>query len=206
MTRFVDTGRHITSHRIPYVRFDGKMNAKQRQDVLQRFSIPIEEGSSTQTIATSQAMPATQKRRTGRTSRIINDIDDENNVATDGADRDFVNGASDSGDSFLDDDEDSLTWTKKGKSRPKGKGKGKGKAKASNPKAFRRESSGEVPRVMLISLKAGALGLNLTVANNVYLYVCSTFTYRRYELTIIFSEWIRKRSVKKAITSYNCSL
>jgi len=40
--------------------------------------------------------------------------------------------------------------------------KGKGRAKAS-------ANESENPRVMLLSLKAGAFGLNLTVANNVYL-------------------------------------
>lgn len=40
--------------------------------------------------------------------------------------------------------------------------KGKGKAKT-------RERSSLIPKVMLISLKAGALGLNLTMANNVFL-------------------------------------
>jgi SWI/SNF-related matrix-associated actin-dependent regulator of chromatin subfamily A3 len=60
--------------------------------------------------------------------------------------------------------------------RKKGKRKNKGKRKATthmvedNAAAFRMPANNGVnPKVMLISLKAGALGLNLTVANNVYL-------------------------------------
>ena len=64
-----------------------------------------------------------------------------------------------------------LSWVE-GK---KGKGKGKGKGKAKATKASTQvqtpvpQFDGVNPRVMLISLKAGALGLNLTFANNVYL-------------------------------------
>ena len=43
------------------------------------------------------------------------------------------------------------------------------KSSASTSAAYDSAISGAIPRVMLISLKAGALGLNLTVANNVYL-------------------------------------
>jgi SWI/SNF-related matrix-associated actin-dependent regulator of chromatin subfamily A3 len=48
------------------------------------------------------------------------------------------------------------------KSDPKGKGKAK------DVRSVSPDEDGN-PRVMLLSLKAGALGLNLTVANNVYL-------------------------------------
>jgi SWI/SNF-related matrix-associated actin-dependent regulator of chromatin subfamily A3 len=55
----------------------------------------------------------------------------------------------------------------------KGKGKAKGKAKAAARSDFAPTGytavNGVNPKVMLISLKAGALGLNLTVANNIYL-------------------------------------
>jgi SWI/SNF-related matrix-associated actin-dependent regulator of chromatin subfamily A3 len=63
----------------------------------------------------------------------------------------------------------------------RGKGKGKGKANGKSKTGTRsrvapvgntmdEQSSSRVnPKVMLISLKAGALGLNLTVANNIYL-------------------------------------
>jgi hypothetical protein len=55
----------------------------------------------------------------------------------------------------------------------KGKGKAKGKSKAATRSDFApvgvAAMNGINPKVMLISLKAGALGLNLTVANNIYL-------------------------------------
>jgi SWI/SNF-related matrix-associated actin-dependent regulator of chromatin subfamily A3 len=55
----------------------------------------------------------------------------------------------------------------------KGKAKAKGKSKAAARYAFAPVGvvpmNGINPKVMLISLKAGALGLNLTVANNIYL-------------------------------------
>jgi SWI/SNF-related matrix-associated actin-dependent regulator of chromatin subfamily A3 len=55
----------------------------------------------------------------------------------------------------------------------KGKGKAKGKSKAAARSDFAPVGNAAVngvnPKVMLISLKAGALGLNLTVANNIYL-------------------------------------
>jgi hypothetical protein len=55
----------------------------------------------------------------------------------------------------------------------KGKGKAKGKSKAAARSDFvpvgNASVNGVNPKVMLISLKAGALGLNLTVANNIYL-------------------------------------
>ena len=72
-------------------------------------------------------------------------------------------------DDFIDDSDDE---SKRAASK-KGKGKAKGKKKTTAPSRTLTPSntrSDEVnPRVMLISLKAGALGLNLTVANNVYL-------------------------------------
>ena len=77
-----------------------------------------------------------------------------------------------------DNDDDNAPKAEWSRSKAKAKGKGKGKAKArvvldsdEEAEAEEREfvTSGSNPKVMLISLKAGALGLNLTVANNVYL-------------------------------------
>lgn len=55
----------------------------------------------------------------------------------------------------------------------KGKGRAKGKSKAAAQYDLApvggAAMNGINPKVMLISLKAGALGLNLTVANNIYL-------------------------------------
>ena len=80
-------------------------------------------------------------------------------------------------DADSDDDADSARpQSKKRKTKAKGKGKGKGKAVARSRVASvgrtmntPSTSNGVNPKVMLISLKAGALGLNLTVANNIYL-------------------------------------
>lgn len=77
----------------------------------------------------------------------------------------FVEGADDDDDDFIDD-EDVV------QKKPK-KGKGKARNSRSTTMSSRDTSNssfdGVNPKVMLISLKAGALGLNLTVANNVYL-------------------------------------
>lgn len=74
-------------------------------------------------------------------------------------------------DFFSDDDDNAYV----------GKGKGKAKARSSGSGSKGRSyidalDGGRIvnPPVMLISLKAGALGLNLTVANNVFLYVAAT--------------------------------
>ncbi|KDN42322.1 hypothetical protein RSAG8_06813, partial [Rhizoctonia solani AG-8 WAC10335] len=64
-------------------------------------------------------------------------------------------------DDFIDDDETYFTATQSSK----GKGKGKaGKGKTTSGRSF-----GKNPKVLLISLKSGATGLNLTVANHLFL-------------------------------------
>ncbi|KAF7306156.1 hypothetical protein HMN09_00770900 [Mycena chlorophos] len=100
---------------IEYIRFDGRMSGKRREEAIAQFSVPL--GT-------------------------------DNRAAS----------ADDSDEDFIDDDDDDAPR------RKKGKGKGKQRAKAS---AY--SGSGGNPKVMLISLKAGALGLNLTVANHVFL-------------------------------------
>ena len=93
------------------------------------------------------------------------DIDDNN-------DTDFMVGIADD-DDFLDDEDDDRAFSSKrrnGTGKTKGKGKAKSTGRISARAGFNGASfAGENPKVMLISLKAGALGLNLTVANNVYL-------------------------------------
>jgi hypothetical protein len=106
-----------------------------------------------------------QRRRQRQDAGVVSVISDD--------DDEFVpqSDAIGDGDDDNDDDNDSAPWNNK-----KGKRKDKGKRKATTPiveddaAAFRMPATnGANPKVMLISLKAGALGLNLTVANNVYL-------------------------------------
>jgi SWI/SNF-related matrix-associated actin-dependent regulator of chromatin subfamily A3 len=145
------------------------MSAKRRQETLERFSLPLEDDVTLETCAETP-LPPTRSRRssTQATSHGESiDIDDD-------GDADFtVNGISDD-DDFLDNEDDNSAFSskpRKGKGKAKGNTKGKAKAKSTARRAGVNGSSfaGENPKVMLISLKAGALGLNLTVANNVYL-------------------------------------
>ncbi|EKM54585.1 uncharacterized protein PHACADRAFT_197015 [Phanerochaete carnosa HHB-10118-sp] len=156
---------------IAYVRFDGGMSAKRRQETIARFSVPIAEDGSP-ALALTQAPTASQASRSTRVRRkssrnVSSDVLDL--TADSDGDADFVAPADESDDdSFIDDFEDERP-KKKGKG--KGKGKANGKRKASTPKSNYHFAlpDGANPKIMLISLKAGALGLNLTVANNVYL-------------------------------------
>lgn len=144
------------------MRFDGTMSAKRRQETIARFSIPVQEDdslpTSTQDVLISTQNTRTRKRTTRSSAKIVIDggVDDDK-------DSDFVvNNDNDDDDDFIVDDRDR---------KPAKKGKGKRKAAITisdlDPPVY--SADGVNPRVMLISLKAGALGLNLTVANNVYL-------------------------------------
>ena len=169
-------------HRIPYVRFDGRMSARRRQETLEAFSVPIEDTTgeiadnySTPVASVSEVQPT---RRGARSSsrRGAEAMDSEQNASA-------VLVISDDEDEFVpqvyvisddDDDFDGAPTNKKGKSKAKGKRKATARTGSApmenNLIAFRAPATNGVnPKVMLISLKAGALGLNLTVANNVYL-------------------------------------
>ncbi|KAG6378256.1 putative DNA repair protein rad5 [Boletus reticuloceps] len=150
-TSFLDKiGEALEENGIPYARFDGQLSARKRQEVLERFSIPLDPDESP---APGEPLPSTHLRQT-QTQLTVEDDEDGN-------DSDFVAGNDTDDDDF---DEDISTRVKKNK--------GKGKAKAIpvtkqvfDASAFYKEN----PKVLLISLKAGALGLNLTVANHVFL-------------------------------------
>lgn len=96
-------------------------------------------------------------------------------MGDDDADADYTFKDDGDDDDFIDDAEDDEALRRKGKSK-KGKGKAKKQTRISaappststylDGSAFGTEVN---PKVMLLSLKAGALGLNLTVANNVFL-------------------------------------
>ena len=147
--------------RIAYVRFDGQMSAKRREDTIARFSVPITEDPTS--APQSVAIDGTQRRT--RTKTINSAALDDDDDMTNGDDSDFVVGDDGDDSDFVGDDRDEGP-----KRKAKSKSKGKGKAKAAPRKPYNGSMFDDVnPRVMLISLKAGALGLNLTVANNVYL-------------------------------------
>ena len=146
------------------------MSARRRQETIARFSVPIEGdtvSSSTQVSAT-QAANLVPSQRSSRRTRSTRSVIDES--IDDDRDDDFVmDAAQEDDDDFIDDEDDDspFTQSKKGKGKATGKGKKAVPARAPVPSSI--QFDGVNPRVMLISLKAGALGLNLTVANNVYL-------------------------------------
>ncbi|KAL1760634.1 SNF2 family N-terminal domain-containing protein [Schizophyllum commune] len=148
---------------IPYVRFDGQMSGKRREEAIRRFSVPIRPtdiGAAipAPTPAPAPAVPSPIKPRRRAQRKAIVDMDSDDIEAA--GDDDFVaNGEDDDDDDFGDDFAQAI------------KGKGKGRAAVPAKAAASNWLPGGVnPKVMLISLKAGALGLNLTVANNVYLW------------------------------------
>ncbi|KAJ7178411.1 SNF2 family N-terminal domain-containing protein [Mycena crocata] len=150
-TSFLDKiAERLDEREIPYVRFDGRMSAKRREETIAQFSIPV---------ADDDQAAAGGRRSRGRSSEVS---------LGRGEDSDFIMEPADDSD-FLDDEDDDSVYATKKKGRAKAKGKGKGKAKASSYTTRTTFLPGENPKIMLISLKAGALGLNLTVANNVYL-------------------------------------
>lgn len=120
--------------RIPYVRFDGQLSAKKRQQVLERFTALEEELSYTSSVE-ALTQPSTAQ---------ISAIDNY--------------------DACDDDEFDENVSSRAKRSASKGKRKALG---GTTPMDTNKNS--ENPKIMLISLKAGALGLNLTVANNVFL-------------------------------------
>ena len=121
--------------RIPYVRFDGQLSAKKRQQVLERFTVPLEEELSYTSSVEALTQPSTAQ---------ISAIDNY--------------------DACDDDEFDENVSSRAKRSASKGKRKALG---GTTPMDTNKNS--ENPKIMLISLKAGALGLNLTVANNVFL-------------------------------------
>ncbi|CAL1707747.1 unnamed protein product [Somion occarium] len=146
---------------ISYVRFDGKMSARSRQETLAKFSIPITD-EDVASIPATQPSSGRPSRQRMQSSQAVIDVG-----ADDTNDADFVM-ADGRGDSdFIDDEDDAPSPAKK----RKGKKKATVKTRSSGTRVLDGSAfEGENPRVMLLSLKAGALGLNLTVANNVYLW------------------------------------
>lgn len=131
---------------IAYERFDGRMSAKRRQEVLTRFSVPVPEACQNE---------APQQGRQ-RTRRVV--VEDSDEDVADDKDSDFVPMSQDDMDDLIVSDDESSH-----------KKRNEGKAKAKDDIDREILGEGNNPKVLLLSLKAGALGLNLTVANNVFL-------------------------------------
>lgn len=153
------------------------MSAKRRQETLETFCVPIgDDASGVANVQSTPVVPISEgqpTRRSARSSRrggtSAGEYQQADAMSIDnGGDDDFVPQM----DADSDDGADGArTRSKKGKGKAKGKAKVKAKAAARSdfaPTGYT-AVNGVNPKVMLISLKAGALGLNLTVANNIYL-------------------------------------
>lgn len=164
VARLFITNLTIYPCRIPYARFDGKMSAKRRQETLETFCVPI--GHDTPEAANVHSIPMPETRRSARSLRrgvaSAEDYQEADAVSiNDGEDEDFV--------PQMDADSDDRARTRKKKGKAKAKGKSKAVIRSDFAPVGNTVVNGVNPKVMLISLKAGALGLNLTVANNIYL-------------------------------------
>lgn len=136
-TSFLDKiGETLSEHGIPYVRFDGQLSARRQQEILERFSIPLETESCIDI-------------STGVTDTDVYDLTDDGTTEDD----DLHQGISSLVEKSKEKASESIILSN------------------ANSKSLLNGSmlQGKIPKVMLISLKAGALGLNLTVANNVFL-------------------------------------
>ena len=130
------------------------MSAKRRQETIDRFCVPLDDNQNTTSWAD------TCGSRSEQSSDSPYDTTDEDDTNTQPDDLDYVEFEDDS----ISDCESVFPVNRKGK--------GNGKFKKSRKANKAREDElfyGDNPKVLLLSLKAGALGLNLTVANNVYL-------------------------------------
>lgn len=155
------------------------MSAKRRADTIAKFCVPVKdtpvvneepEGMS------SRLRPLTQPQSQPM------ELDDDGDDASD-----FAPGGDQPSDNDTEFDSDEEPQAKRSKGKGKAKVKQKVLAKSKILEALRELDGESNPRVMLISLKgrprprlwqlsrtyeglaAGALGLNLTVANNVFL-------------------------------------
>lgn len=181
-TTFLDKiGEAFDQQGISHVRFDGRMSARRRQETLEAFCVPVENTTgemadiySTPAASTSEAQPSRRSVRSSR-RRGADVVDSEQDAGVvpmiSDDDDEFVPQVDAINDDDDDDDDDSAPWNdKKGKHKDKGKRKATTRMVENNAAASQMPATNGVnPKVMLISLKAGALGLNLTVANNVYL-------------------------------------
>lgn len=130
------------------------MSAKRRADAIARFSVPLESIPTVQVpqeISTSAV--ASRSRRVSRNASYNVDPTEDDD------DEDFVMPSADN--NYSDDDEvtAAATWKSKGKGKAK---RTQGDSENEDHFSFGDTQNQNNPPVMLISLKAGAFGLNLT--------------------------------------------
>ena len=147
------------------------MSAKRRQETLETFCVPIEHDiRETSNVHPVPDLPTSEVQQTRRSTRLS-----RRGEAT-GGEYQQANAMptnSDDDDDFVlqidVDSDDDVSGVRPRSKKGKAKAKGKSKAPIQSRATSSSISNGVNPKVMLISLKAGALGLNLTVANNIYL-------------------------------------
>lgn len=133
---------HLRRAGINFVRFDGSMSAKQRAAVIEDFQRPVASQDNS-----AESGSVTKKEP------------EYDSSATEEEDSDYD-----------DEDESPIAPERRGKSKNKGKGKGKASATVKNGlgrkigSQTRKGASPNAPTVMLISLKSGSVGINLTAA------------------------------------------
>jgi len=120
---------------MPYVRFDGQMSAKRRQETLQRFSVPIKNETVT---FTSTALPQSTSGRATRARKGVRRekarcIDDTFDRVAGSDDSEFAPSDGEDGyDSIVDDGEhDDVLVRNSRVAKAKGKGKTRFAARAS---------------------------------------------------------------------------
>ena len=129
--------------RIPFVRLDGKMSAKRREEAITRFSVPlVARKAPVHKLTSPTKILSGRPRRTSRKKGTIEEIDDSG----DNSDDDFTMGTSEADYSDFEDDQ----------VEKNDKGKGKSRQVYSEEDDFGDVAftTDDNPAVMLLSLKA----------------------------------------------------
>ncbi|PFH50907.1 hypothetical protein AMATHDRAFT_3537 [Amanita thiersii Skay4041] len=160
-TSFLDLiGQALEEEGMPYLRFDGQTSKKRRDEVLGRFTVPVESpGDAERAAERRDSSGRTRRQGTQYTSTRKKQVENDGDESLTESDPEFIptNLVAD-----LTDDESDFSELREIRSRAKGKKKA-------------RDARGTTctdgnPRILLLALKAGSLGLNLTVANNVFFW------------------------------------
>jgi SWI/SNF-related matrix-associated actin-dependent regulator of chromatin subfamily A3 len=129
------------------------MSAKRRKETINRFCIPVRDDDFD--TASPSPPPASRPKRSAKKKEeviVLDGSDEESSVTEE------------------DDDNDEFPDGKGVVAQAKSAKKGKRSLAQALSCTYGDKTN---PKIMLISLKAGALGLNLTVANHVFLCVLS---------------------------------